>query len=153
MALRFLIPGSSYRLSQPDHTWLPLPTQPLSGKIQAPSVMHSKLPITCSLPLSSASTVAVWTHISPSCLAAISPKVPCWGLPLFPPWGYLLLTHRLPFESWAWPIRSFLWEAWDCDRERQSQFSWALWTLKVLSASKPSLTVWGDPLGPECGPW
>lgn len=83
------------------------PTPPLSGKIQAPTVMHSRLPIVCFLPLFSASAVAVCMLISPSCFAAISSKVPCLDYTC-QPWNYPVLTQRLPFERWAWSIRSFL---------------------------------------------
>lgn len=100
------------------------PHSTLLEKIQAPLVM---LPIVCFLPLSSASTVLVFTHISLLCFVASSTL----GLSLFQPRSSPLLTQRLPLGTWAWPIRLSLRQAWDWERERLDSISWGLWTPKV----------------------
>lgn len=68
------------------------PHSTLLEKIQAPLVM---LPIVCFLPLSSASTVLVFTHISLLCFVASSTL----GLSLFQPRSSPLLTQRLPLGT------------------------------------------------------
>lgn len=49
--------------------------------------------------LSSASTVALSTHILLSCFSAISPKMPFLGLPLFQPWGYSPMNQKVPIQK------------------------------------------------------
>lgn len=105
------------------------------------------------LPLPSASNVAESTHIPQACCAVISPKVPCLGLPLFQPWAYLLLTHRLLYKSRAWPIWSPLCGSWDWDRKRLAQLAEGCGPLKSYQLESWVYHLGETQLGRKCRPW
>lgn len=107
-----------YNLSRAHH--------PIDFRKNSSPLRNARLFIARSLPLSSAPTFAGSAHIPSSYFAAVFPKSAMLALALCQTWAALCDPEH-PLQSGAWPMRSFLWEAWDWDRER-------LRTLKVLSA-------------------